>query len=153
MNEIALIKGLPISKQGVIDIARAIVEDVVENGANPLDYEPILKVLEDIRKEVKSSKKYTEALEKQSALYEGEGKSFTYNGVKFTVQNRPTFDFSVCEDETYSDLKEQKDILDAKIKDREAFLKALKEPVADVTHGNTIYPPSKKSKTVVAVTL
>ena len=137
----------------MIDIAHAIVEDVVENGANPLDYEPILKVLEDIRKEVKGNKRYLESLEMETNKYSGEGKSFLYNGVKFTVQNRPTFDFSVCEDETYSELKEQKDILDAKIKDREAFLKALKEPVVDMNYGNTIFPPAKKSKTVVAVTL
>lgn len=153
MNEIAIIKGLPISKQGVIDIARAIVEDVVENGANPLDYEPALKVLEDIRKEVKGSKKYLEQLEIETRKYEGEGKSFVYNGVKFTVQERPTYDYSVCEDETYKELLEQKERLDAKIKDREAFLKALKEPVVDMTYGNTIFPPAKKSKTVVAVTL
>ena len=153
MNEIAIIKGLPISKQGVIDIARAIVEDVVENGANPLDYEPALKVLEDIRKEVKGSKKYLEQLEIETRKYEGEGKSFVYNGVKFTVQERPTYDYSVCEDETYKELLEQKERLDAKIKDREAFLKALKEPVVDMNYGNTIFPPAKKSKTVVAVTL
>ena len=92
-------------------------------------------------------------MEIETRKYEGEGKSFVYNGVKFTVQERPTYDYSVCEDETYKELLEQKERLDAKVKDREAFLKALKEPVACITHGNTIYPPSKKSKTVVAVTL
>lgn len=153
MNEIALIKGLPISKQGVIDIAHAIVEDVVENGANPLDYEPILKVLEDIRKEVKGNKRYLDVLEMETNKYSGEGKSFLYKGVKFTVQNRRTYDFSVCEDETYQSLLEQKAELDRRVKEREAFLKTLKEPVADTNYGNTIYPPATKSKTVVAVTL
>jgi hypothetical protein len=153
MNEIATIKSLPISKQGVIDIANAIVYDVTENGANPLDYEPILKVLESIRKAVKENHKYMDALEDECRKYEGEGKSFKYNGVKFSVQERPFYDFSVCEDEKYNELIKQKNLLEEKIKGREIFLKYLKEPVGDAELGNIIYPPAKINKTIVAVSL
>ena len=151
MNEIKLLRTLPSTKDGINALAKGIVGDIEENGTNTLDYYILLKTLSSLEKAVKDHKKFKEYLLEDAHKYVE--KTFTHAGCKFTIQNRPRYKYEVCKDEVWDELQREKQKLDEKIKEREAFLKALKEPVADVNYGNTIYPPSVEGGEVVAVTL
>lgn len=149
--ELALLKNLPSTQEGVTNLAKAIVDDIKENGTNTLDYYIMIKTMTSLEKSVKKFKDFNNYLLEDAKKYVD--KSFTHAGCKFTIQNRPRYKYEACEDEVWNQLQAEKKKLDEKIKDREAFLKSLKEPVADVNYGNTIYPPIVEGGEVVAVTL
>lgn len=67
------------------------------------------------------------------------------------------YDYSSCGDEAYNELLRTRAAMDAGIKEREAYLKAI--PVSGVQTFNdqtgeviTIYPPAKSSKTILKTT-
>lgn len=63
-------------------------------------------------------------------------------GTKLVEKSDPTkFDFTVCNDSEWTFLKAQEAELKEKIKARETFLKALKEPIATI-EGEVINPPA-----------
>lgn len=65
------------------------------------------------------------------------------------------YDFSECGDPLLASLYNLRDEVDGKIKDREAFLKAIKEHAAIVSEDGeilTIYPPARSSKTTFKIT-
>jgi hypothetical protein len=83
------------------------------------------------------------------------GKSFEHLGIKFTVQEVGTkYDFSGCQDSFYDDLIQTKTTVDAKIKEREAFLKTVPEDgIVNGDTGEVIFRASKSSQTKVVVRL
>jgi hypothetical protein len=59
----------------------------------------------------------------------------------------------VCEDDAYEDMVKEMEVLKERMKEREAFLKSLKEPVVSADTGAMIYPPLKTSKSIISVSL
>jgi hypothetical protein len=82
------------------------------------------------------------------------GSASTKDGAKVTVRNGyAQYDFG--QDSTWAELKRVEAEIAASRKDREAFLKTLREPVADMTTGEIIRPAEIKgfTKSTLAVTL
>ena len=74
-------------------------------------------------------------------------------GAKFSLSNRKTWDFSECNDSKYNDLNIQLEAIKLQIKEREEFLKVLKEPMAELQGGEIINPPTWSQIEVVSITL
>jgi hypothetical protein len=104
-----------------------------------------------LRAEVKKYSSFTDAVEAECSKYPD--KSFTHLGCRFTKQERPTYNLDVCEDDAYEDMVKEMEVLKERMKEREAFLKSLKEPVVSADTGAMIYPPLKTSKSIVSVSL
>jgi hypothetical protein len=84
-------------------------------------------------------------------------KSFEYQGAKIEISELGTkYNYSVCNDSEINDLNKELEILKSKIKDRESFLKGIKEKLDIVVNGEevvTLYPPLKTSTTGLKCTL
>jgi hypothetical protein len=64
-----------------------------------------------------------------------------YDSEIIEKKNPDKYDFSVCSDSTWDSLNAQLTDIKAKMKERETFLKALKEPISTLD-GEIINPPS-----------
>lgn len=64
-----------------------------------------------------------------------------YDSEIIEKKNPDKFDYSVCSDSTWDNLNAQLTDIKAKMKERETFLKALKEPISTLD-GEIINPPS-----------
>jgi hypothetical protein len=84
-------------------------------------------------------------------------KNSVIKGSEFSiVEAGVKYDYSDCKDLEYNTLSIQLEALKSTLKDRETFLKAIKQPLqmVDETSGEcyTIYPPKKTSTTTLKVT-
>lgn len=140
-----------ITKQGVKDYVNAIVESIKENGDNPLDIAIQLKAMEDAIKDLRTNPDIQDMQTAEAMKY---GKDFEYKGAKITVKETGvSYDYSVCDDSEYNDRLQELELIKEKIKSRELFLKALKEPMASTKTGEIINPPIRKGKLGITVTL
>lgn len=86
------------------------------------------------------------ALEKNVRPYaEGKAieKGYTAYECEIVEKNSPSkYDFTVCGDSQWDNLQAQLTKIQAEIKEREAFLKVLKEPVFIESTGEQVNPPA-----------
>jgi hypothetical protein len=100
------------------------------------------KAFEDIKNNIKTN------INTEADKYPGV--TFNYKGVELAKGDVHTsYDYAVCGDTVYERLKVDADTANAKLKERESFLKGIKSPliVVDELTGEvvTIQPPLKKS--------
>lgn len=79
-------------------------------------------------------------------------KSFK-DGATFTLSNRKTWYFEDCNDSKYNELKRKAIETCLALKEREEFLKVLKEPIAELQGGEIINPPTWQSTEIISITL
>lgn len=80
-----------------------------------------------------------------------------YNGARMIVAEAGVrYDFSSCNDPKWNDLAAQKATIEAQLKERETFLRAIpgSQTIVNEETGEvaTVYPPTKTSSTTVKVT-
>jgi hypothetical protein len=144
-----------------------IIEKLNDGVIDPLKVHLQVKSLEDIINQLtntteKTNKNFQAAVTYKKILLEaysnyGAGKEFEFANAKFQQKEVGTkYDYSGCNDAVINDLLVQKAALDAKIKERESFLKTIAAAGLETIVEDevvTIYPPSKSSTTSIAVTL
>lgn len=64
-----------------------------------------------------------------------------YNATVIEKNAPSKYDFSVCGDSTYNDMIKEREALDEKIKEREAFLKTIPAEGISTIEGEVINPP------------
>jgi formiminotetrahydrofolate cyclodeaminase len=154
------------------DERRAFVESLInalnEGELKPLDIHLQIKSMEDIISQLtdrneKTNKNFTTAIRYNQLLLEAaeqyHQKSFEYQNAKIELKEVGTkYDYSQCNDAEYSELVAQQKEITEKVKAKERFLQTV--PVKGIVITNdetgetyTVYPPSKKSTTSVAISL
>jgi hypothetical protein len=145
---------LPKSKEEIGAFANQVKEALINGDVNPLEVLRFFKAMEKTHEAVKP-------VLDQNAVKEAEKfparQPIEMSGVKFELAEFGTrYDYSVCNDQQYDLLKSELDLVSAKLKDREKFLQALKEPFDMVDEGTgeviKINPPVKKSTTGLRTT-
>lgn len=156
---------LPTSAMGVLELFSTsqtgidlftdqIIESVNKGETNPLKVRIWIKTMETICSRLKSETESAQLIEADKFPE----KSFEYAGAVITKSEQATrYDYSKCGDPIW----QQRDqiLLSAKnqLKEREDFLKSLKEPLNsfDDETGETfvIKPPTKKSKSGLNVSI
>lgn len=145
---------LPTTQTQVDIFSDQVIESVRQGEANPLEVLVILKafakaserILNEVRENyVREADKYPE-------------KSFEAFGAKLEKGEVGTsYDYSVCNDPIYNRLWEVSFEANGQLKERETFLRALKQPmtIVDEATGETVkvIPPLKKSTSSVKVTI
>ena len=130
MNELAEIKRLDLTKKEVEEFAAGACHEIVNGTNDILNVGKNLKAIELI---IDTIKTYIKGHMLDEA--DKHGKSFEYNGAKFEIGYRNTYEFK--SDPTWVKLDKQRT-------DRQNLLKNLKKPVADVDTGEIINPPLHK---------
>lgn len=151
------------TKEQRLSIAQSIIDKLESGEINPLKMHVKLKkmsatidLLLDKKAGGETAKKYNEYLMDAAQQY---GKNFEVHNAKFeTKEAGVKYDYSQCNDERIIRLNAELEALNIKIKEREAYLKALPSVGVDVLDSDSgevvrLYPPSKSSTTTIAVKL
>jgi hypothetical protein len=153
MNNIELIKSGPQTGDQILEFQNEILDSVTNGFEDPLFLLVKLKAM---------SKALDGAIDsiQEYALSEAQkhGKSFAIYGAKVEVKEMGTkWFFDKTGDPIIARIAEQKDQISKEEKDRQSFLKTLKEKVSflDEESGEvfTVYPARKESKTGIAISI
>lgn len=138
---------MPSTKDEVDRFAAQLIRSVEEGQVNPLGLKATLKMIEKVIEKVDKATRdnqMTEALKYQK----------TFNAYGFEIQRTEVgteYDYLSCGDTVYEQRHAAVESAKSLLKDREAFLRSLREPltVVDENSGevSTINPPLKKSTT------
>ena len=145
--------GSEVNKETIKKQSLALLNDIDEGHMHPLQVAAQFKFVEDVISNVKEELRQRVIAEKDKY-----GKdAMTYHGALFDIKEAGVkYDYSQCDDTIWNDLKQQLDALNDKMKEREAFLKSLKERFTYIDESTgeivTLYPPQKKSTTTYAIT-
>jgi hypothetical protein len=131
-----------------------VVSNAVDGNANMLQLHKQVKAMEDIVKSILASPEYKNELLAEAQKH---GKSFKYLNDDWSIKESPAqYDFDACNDPIYTELNNELTKLEERISTRKEFLKAI--PIEGVTMvvedtGEVlkIYPPIKKSTTIVTI--
>ncbi len=133
MNAIAELARLPKTIQERKSFVDACVNEILSGDRNPLEFEVMLKSLEDTIKEIRKNEAVKGYVLNEANKYPE--KTFAFGNVDITKGSRATNDYS--NDGEWVALK-------AKLKEREEFLKGLKVQMVDPETGDIVNPPIKK---------
>lgn len=145
--------GSEVNKETIKETSLALLNDIDEGHMHPLQVAAQFKFVEDVISNVKE-----ELRQRVIAEQDKYGKeAMTYHGATFEIKEAGIkYDYSHCNDVIWDDLKKQMDALNEQIKEREAFLKTLKERFTYIDESTgeivTLYPPQKKSTTTYSIT-
>jgi thiamine pyrophosphate-dependent acetolactate synthase large subunit-like protein len=145
--------GNEVNKEIIKETSLALLNDIDEGHMHPLQVAAQFKFIEDVITNVKEELRQR-VISEQSKY----GKdAMTYHGATFDIKEAGVkYDYSQCDDTIWNDLKQQLDALNDKMKEREAFLKTLKERFTYINESTgeiiTLYPPQKKSTTTYSIT-
>ena len=145
--------GTEITKETIKEQSIALLKDLDEGHFSPLHIAAQLKFIEDVITNIKEEVRQRVVAEKDKY-----GKdAMTYHGATFDIKEAGVkYDYSHCEDDIWNDLDKQIQALTELRKEREAFLKTLKERFTYVDESTgeivTLYPAQKKSTTTYAIT-
>ncbi len=142
-----------ISKQDIKTLANKVVDNVCVKG-NIIELAENLAKMDLLIKEIKDNDNYKDYILNEVSKY---GKSHTTaSGTKLEVAEVGTkYDYSQTGDIVLVDLELQKAIIDNKIKERQAFLKTIKQPMEVLFSDEliTLYPAGKTSTTCIKTTI
>lgn len=131
-----------------------LIQAVKEGEANPLEVYTFIKAFEKMADRVQ--KEIKENLLTEADKYPE--KTFELMGNKFEKAEVGTkYDYTVCNDPVYNGRLQIFNKASEQVKEREAFLKALKQPITIVDEGTgeivTISPPLKTSQSGIKLTI
>lgn len=145
--------GSEVNKDTIKETSLALLNDIDEGHMHPLQVAAQFKFVEDVIANVKE-----EVRQRVVAEQSKYGKErMTFHGATFDIKEAGIkYDYSHCEDDIWNDLDKQIQALTELRKEREAFLKTLKERFTYIDESTgeiiTLYPPQKKSTTTYAIT-
>jgi hypothetical protein len=135
------------------DFAQYVVNGLKDGLSDPLKVHLQVKCMEDLIKQITSHPEYKDLTLDEAAKY---GKSFEMHNAKFEVKEMGVkYDYSACGDPVYNELSQKMAELEKELKDRQAFLKAVKPGTEILVEDEVVvlYPPVKTSTTSITVNL
>lgn len=146
---------IPFTKETQKATANTLIAKVTNGEVDPINTFATIKAMSDCLSQFLKDKSVIDATVEAVGQYGKAGAN--YNGAHLCVTEAGVrYDFSTCQDPVWDDLARQKAELDAKIKERETFLRGVVTPqtiVVDETgEVKTIYGPAKTSATTIKVT-
>ena len=122
-----------VTKETVINAAEYYIDKIVNGEVSPLAAHLQLKLLSDMIDIIKSNTDVMNAALNECDDYRGQ----KFGGFYPKSQERKNYQFN---DAKLDDLNKEADAVKEKIKERENFLKSVKEPVIDPNTGELIEP-------------
>lgn len=144
-----------LSKGQIKIIAESVINELGESG-RVLEAAETLTKMETLCKEIRGNREFIDFVRDE---IEKHGKELvTANGVKLELAEVGTkYDYSQCNDDVLSELEFQLTIIEAKIKERQTFLKTIPargmEIIKDGGEVALIFPPTKSSTSSYKTTI
>ncbi len=150
---ISVLELFSTTKEGIISFSSKVINDVEDGKVSALRVKLLSKVLKDVAEKIDEGTREKQAKE---ALQYGD-KPFGYFGseMHFTA-TKTEYNYSNCNDPIYKELEHQMKEPDEKLKERQKFLKAIKDSQTIVTGDGevvTVYPPIKRQWDGVKTTI
>jgi hypothetical protein len=160
-----------VSKKGSAKAATNLYSAIMEGNVSAVQVAEMFKFVEETSKQLKEladengENTFTELVREEIKNNSDDGKSFTTKfGTKFELLESATKqDFSACGDPIWNRLNEELEVMKAKIKERESFLKSLKgaTKIGNIIDPDTqelfenveLYPPIKTSTSTFKQTM
>jgi hypothetical protein len=136
MNAITSFGWLPTSKEDVEIFVRKAKQEILSGIYDPLHIDIKLKVFEEIIKSLRKDEDIKNCVLNASDKYVE--KTFKAFGATITKIEKKIYDFSSCNDSEYENLRIKEAEIKEDIKRREAFLKNIKNDVANPDTGEII---------------
>ncbi len=142
MNELSKID-YPVTKAAQASWADGIKRALTDGEVNPVEFIAKLRGLRSALDIVDKDKDVRDIVIREISKH---GKSATWNGATLTVKDTGArYDYTACGDPVYDDLARKLKELEDRIKEREAFLKAVQPGTTlvmkDTGEVVTLYPP------------
>lgn len=145
----------PITRAEQSRWAAELARPLVEGEVNPLEFITKLKGLQQALSIVEKDKDVRDTVLRE--IYK-HGKQATWSGA--TIATRETgvrYDYTACGDPVYNDLARQREALDKRLKEREAFLKTVPADGATLVWDETgeiytLHPPVRLGAESYAIT-
>jgi hypothetical protein len=149
---ISTLSQLPETKQQIETFAYSLEQGLNNGQIIASDLLRFQKAMEKVFEKIKPT--LIENALNEISQYE---KNSVIKGSEFSiVEAGVKYDYSNCNDLEYNTINTQLECLKSTLKDRETFLKSIKEPLQMIDEGSgevyTIYPPKKTSSTTLKVT-
>jgi hypothetical protein len=149
---ISTLSQLPETKQQIETFAYSLEQGLNNGQIVASDLLRFQKAMEKVFEKIKPT--LIENALNEISQYE---KNTVIKGSEFSiVEAGVKYDYSNCNDLEYNMLTIQLEALKSTLKDRETFLKSIKEPLQMIDENSgevyTIYPPKKTSSTTLKVT-
>lgn len=148
MQELITIGNFPTTALGIQEYKDTIKDKILEGEISGGDAKCLLKAMEIIVKDLQDDIEIKEVIQDFTDRYSE--KTFIYKGMQFTKSEKKNYNFKSCGDVEYDDMLQELEQLKAKIKDRETFLKTLKQPISDL-NGIVINPPTYTTTSILAL--
>jgi hypothetical protein len=136
------------------EFVNQVIEGLNEGSVDPLKVHLQVKCMEDIIKQLTSSKEYKEICLTEAVKF---GRNFEHHNAKFEIKEMGVkYDYSNCNDPILKHHELELSIAEEAVKARQAILKALPSEGMEILIEDElvrIYPPSKTSTTTVTVNL
>ena len=149
---ITTVRQLPETKAQIEIFAHQLEQGLTSGQIIPSDLLRFQKAMEKVFEKIKPV-----LIETTLDEIEKYGKSAVLKGAEFSIIEAGTkYDYSGCGDAKWNDLSKELESIKGKLKDRETFLKCLKEPMTFVNDETgeiiNLNPPKKSSSTTLKVT-
>lgn len=141
-SPVGVMRQFSISKTGIDVFSDGLIQSVQEGELDPLELRAMVKALEMILERVNKATQDNQV----TAANLFPGTKFEAFGVEFTKGDTSTkYDYTFCKDPIWEQLDTDARTAAERLKDREAFLKAVLAPFKTVDESTgevvTIYPP------------
>jgi hypothetical protein len=149
---ISTLSQLPETKQQIETFAYSLEQGLINGQIIASDLLRFQKAMEKVFEKIKPT--LIENALNEISNFE---KNPVIKGSEFSiVEAGVKYDYSECNDIEYNTLTTQIEALKSTLKDRETFLKSIKQPMQMIDENSgevfTIYPPKKSSTTTLKVT-
>ena len=140
-NQVMTIEKLPSTKEERQNFIQTTVDYFLSGNVNALQLYVLLKTLQDSIDTIRKDKQVHGVIMDEVNKYVE--KTFSEYGVEITKTIRRTYDFDVCGDPVYENLKVKEKEIKDQVKEREKVLTGIKEgnELVDVNTGVIINPP------------
>jgi hypothetical protein len=140
---------LPATKSERAHFISKVIDEVQSGARNPIEAYVLLNNLKTLAAELSQSDEFKEAVIRTMMYYDQYKTGF--GDFEISLSERKSYDFETCEDSEWERLDAEIKSLNVLKKERESFLKTIKQPIGNIETGEVIHPPAYTSTEVITV--
>jgi hypothetical protein len=147
------------SKTHIQQVAQQFIREHLDGNSDAFTTAEILAKIEFLLKEIRSNKDFVDYVVDELSKRGENGSIKRTDGTKIeTIESGVKYDYSVCNDSMWVELRIKKDEIEQQMKNREEFLKKIPQSgmkTIDESTGEMVelFPPNKTSTTSFKVTI
>jgi hypothetical protein len=140
---------LPATKKERAHFISKVIDEVQSGARNPIEAYVLLNNLKTLAAELSKSDEFKEAVIRTMMYYDQYKTGF--GDFEISLSERKSYEFETCRDSEWERLDAEIKSLNVLKKERESFLKTIKQPIGNIETGEVIHPPAYTSTEVITV--